>query len=80
MYCTNALSKIAIPSLSTICTISEILVFRNAKVCSADLDYDCHMGLNPRSKRASLSLQASLAALRAGYKREARVIKNTTKK
>ena len=26
-----------------------------------------HVGLNPRSKRASLSHQASLAALRAGY-------------
>ena len=80
MHCANILSKIAIPSLSTICTISKILAFRNTKVCSADLDYDCHMGLNPRSKRASLSLQASLAALRAGYKREAQVIKNTTKK
>ena len=34
-----------------------------------------HAGLNPRSKRASLSLLASLAALRAGYEREARVIK-----
>ena len=31
-------------------------------------------GLNPSSKRASLSLMASLAALRAGYEREARVI------
>ena len=34
-----------------------------------------HVGLNPRSKRASLSILASLAALRAGYEREARVIK-----
>ena len=33
-----------------------------------------HAGLNPRSKRASLSHQASLAALRAGNEREARVI------
>jgi len=45
MHCTNALSKIAIPSLSTICTISEILVFRNAKVCSVDADCDCHIEL-----------------------------------
>lgn len=36
-------------------------------------------GLNPSSKRASLSLLALLAALRAGYEREARVIKHTTK-
>ena len=36
-------------------------------------------GLNPSSKRASLSLMASLAALRAGYEREARVIKYTKK-
>ena len=35
-----------------------------------------HAGLNPSSKRASLSHQASLAALRAGNEREARVIKN----
>ena len=34
-----------------------------------------HAGLNPRSKHASLSLTASLAALRAGNEREARVIK-----
>lgn len=34
-----------------------------------------HAGLNPRSKRASLSLSASLAALRAGYERKTRVIK-----
>ena len=34
-----------------------------------------HAGLNPSSKRASLSLPASLAALRAGDEREARVIK-----
>ena len=34
-----------------------------------------HVGQNPSSKRASLSLLASLAALRAGYEREARVIK-----
>lgn len=33
-----------------------------------------HAGLNPRSKHASLSLSASLAALRAGNEREARVI------
>ena len=33
-----------------------------------------HAGLNPRSKRASLSLTASLAALRAGCEREAQVI------
>ena len=33
-----------------------------------------HAGLNPCSKHASLSLTASLAALRAGYEREARVI------
>ncbi len=33
-----------------------------------------HVGLNPRSKHASLSLSASLAALRAGNEREARVI------
>ena len=35
-----------------------------------------HVGLNPRSKRASLSLMASLTALRAGYEHEVRVIKN----
>ena len=35
-----------------------------------------HAGLNPRSKHASLSILASLAALRAGYEREARAIKN----
>ena len=34
-----------------------------------------HVGPNPRSKHASLSLTASLAALRAGNEREARVIK-----
>ena len=37
-----------------------------------------HVGLNPRSKRASLSHQASLAALRAGYERKARVINQNT--
>lgn len=36
-------------------------------------------GLNPSSKRASLSLLASLAALRAGYEHEVRVIKYTKK-
>ena len=36
--------------------------------------------MNPRSKHASLSLTASLAALRAGYKREAQVIKKYVKK
>ena len=35
-----------------------------------------HAGLNPRSKHASLRFTASLAALRAGYECEARVIKN----
>lgn len=34
-----------------------------------------HVDLNPRSKHASLSLSASLAALRAGYEPERRVIK-----
>lgn len=40
-----------------------------------------HAGLNARSKHASLSLTASLAALRAGYKPERQVIKDllTTK-
>ena len=37
-----------------------------------------HVGLNPRSKHASLSLSASLAALRAGNEREARGINHIT--
>lgn len=36
-------------------------------------------GLNPSSKHASLNLTVSLAALRAGYEREARAIKYTKK-
>ena len=37
-----------------------------------------HVGLNPRSKHASLSLSASFAALRAGNEREARGINHIT--